>query len=211
MIDVVIPNGNEKDFIRMAEKLGFSSLCFIYEKPTVASYDSKLKIYSGIISKKIKHINSDLVVVPNADRTFFESEHGDMGIHLEIQTKDFLHHKSSGLNQVLCELAKQNRKITGIDFSMILNSNSVERALVFGRIVQNIHFARKYKFDLALCSFASNPSEMRSPHDLKAFLISLGMHPSEAQNALSCVEKKILDNIRKKSPSYIGEGVEIVD
>ena len=32
MIDIVFPNGNEKEFISLAEKLGFKALCFVYPK-----------------------------------------------------------------------------------------------------------------------------------------------------------------------------------
>ena len=30
MIDIVIPNNNEKEFVSIAEKLGYKTLCFLY-------------------------------------------------------------------------------------------------------------------------------------------------------------------------------------
>ena len=31
MIDIVIPNNNEEEFIVIAEKLGYNGLCFLYD------------------------------------------------------------------------------------------------------------------------------------------------------------------------------------
>jgi RNase P/RNase MRP subunit p30 len=215
MIDIVIPNGNEKEFVEMASKLGYDSLCFLYSKPTKIEIKSKLKLYSGVLTtvNNIGKYDSDLVCIKGSDdnRIFFESSKGDLVFGLEIQRKDFIHHRSSGLNHVLCSLAKEKEKVVCVSFSDLINSSSLERSRMFGRISQNIVFARKYKFSLGLASFATNPLQMRSPHDFKAFLIVLGMHPSESKNALSCVEKKILNNFRKKSSSYIAEGIEIIE
>ena len=77
--------------------------------------------------------------------------------------------------------------------------------------MQNIRFARKFKFELAIASFATSPDKMRSPHDLKAFLITLGMHPKESKESLTAISNKIQDKLKKKSPSYIAEGIELIE
>ncbi len=51
--------------------------------------------------------------------------------------------------------------------------------------MQNIKLCRKAKCKVFIGSFAKNPSELRSKHDLKAFFICLGMHPSEAKKAVT--------------------------
>ncbi len=219
MFDVVVSKDNEERFVAMAEKLGYTGLCFLYKnqkelnskKLESLRSKSELNLYAGILTDEPKQFNTDLTVVKDCGRKFFESKFGDLVINLEKQPKDFMHHRSSGLNQVLCKLAKEKGKVITIDFSLILNSKDTERANILGRIMQNIVFARKYKFDLALASFATKPEDMRSPHDLKAFLITLGAHPSEASKALKSIKNKISHNLKKKSTSYLAEGVELVD
>ena len=58
-VDVVFPNGNEKEFIELAPRLGYGGLCFVYpydrnvykyeEKIKKLQRNSKLKLYYGFI------------------------------------------------------------------------------------------------------------------------------------------------------------------
>src|SRR3989344_7408011 len=56
---------------------------------------------------------------------------------------DKLSSRNSGLNQVLCKLAHDNKIAIGFSFSEILKSK--ERSVLIGRIMQNIKLCRKYK------------------------------------------------------------------
>ena len=223
MIDVVFPDGNESDFIRMAERLGYNSLCFVYDfnkdlksiKERILKEQTKVKLYFGLLTdakdvSKAKKI-AELVLVKSAgyDQAVFERVRPDIVYDLELFAgKDPMHFRASGLNQVLCKFAAKNKVIAGFSFSSILNANN--RVLVLGRIMQNIRFCRKYKVDTCFASFASMPYEMRAAHDLISFLIVLGMHAEKAKKSLEIIEERIKENKKKKSPEYIGEGVEIL-
>lgn len=214
MIDVVLPDENEEDFMKMAVRLGFSSLCFVYDKPTKLKVKSdKLELFSGVLTKEKKSIDADLVLVKASgdDRFFFEKSSYDLIFDLELYGRtESMHSRNSGLDQVNCKLANQNYKLVALNFSSVLNNKGMKRSRILGRMMQNVRFCRKFKVRSVIASFASDPYSMRSPHDLKAFGISLGMHPSEAKLALTNVYDKIKHNIKKKSPDYISEGVEIV-
>ncbi|MBI2672841.1 hypothetical protein HYX19_01135 [Candidatus Woesearchaeota archaeon] len=120
--------------------------------------------------------------------------------------EDFLNARNSGLNQVLLGLAKKNHISIGINFNEILKSRGVERAKLLGRIAQNIALCRKYHVEIVLGSFASDEFEMRAPKDLISFLITIGMHPKEAKEALIYSNEflRIKDKIIK-------EGLKVID
>ena len=102
---------------------------------------------------------------------------------------DKLSSRNSGLNQVLCQLAHNNKIAIGFSFAELLNSK--ERSKVIGRWAQNIRLCRKYKVKMVLASFANNKWEMRSPKDLFSLALTLGMNGKEANEAL---------NFKKKQP-----------
>ncbi|MBU2633793.1 MAG: hypothetical protein KJ674_00960 [Nanoarchaeota archaeon] len=91
--------------------------------------------------------------------------------------KDFMKSRNSGLNQVLCKLAKKNNISIGISFNDILNSK--DRINLLGRIMFNIKLCRKYKVKVILCNSTKNKEEIRNEKDLRAFALTLGLSPSE--------------------------------
>ena len=102
--------------------------------------------------------------------------------------KDKFTQRDSGLNHVLCALAKKNDVAIGFSFSDVLNSP--HRATVLGRMMQNVRLCRKYKVKMVVASFAHNPWEMRPAHDMVAFAQVLSMTPKEAQQALNFQKKR---------------------
>lgn len=122
------------------------------------------------------------------NRKLLENKKLDILVSPEkTRKKDFIHHRNSGLNHVLCKLAKKNNIAIGISFNDILKSK--ERDKLIGRIMQNIRLCRKYKVKMVLASFATNKFEMRDAHDLMSFGICLGMNPGEAKKALNFNKK----------------------
>lgn len=194
MIDFVIPNGNEEQFILMAIKLGYDSLCFVYDKEVdISKYkNDKIKVYYGIIhnDKNKYRIKPDFVLAQSSeqDRSLIEQKKANIIFGFEESAKrDKMHQRFSGLNQVFAQMMHDKGIAYGIDFNTILKSGAAARAQILGRIKQNIVLMRKYKLKTVLASFASNPFEMRSPHDMASFAVSLGMHPKEAKDALNIV------------------------
>lgn len=97
--------------------------------------------------------------------------------------------RNSGLNQVLCKLAHDNKIAIGFSFAELLNSK--ERSKVIGRWAQNIRLCRKYKVKIVLASFANNKWERRSPKDLFSLALTLGMTGKEANEALNFKKKEL--------------------
>jgi len=137
------------------------------------------------------------------NRNFFESKKTDIITSLETSLdKDKTHYKESGLNQVLCKLAKKNKIAIAFNFNNILNAK--KRYLILGRIMQNIRLCRKYKIPMIIASFANDRYDMRNPRDLISIGISLGMTPIEAKNAVS---NSIEDVLSSKDPRILAEGI----
>jgi len=195
MIDIVFPSKNEKEFIEIAEKLGYKELIFVYEHKfplQKAKFKTKLKIHDALLVQHKKVISaknkSKLVFVKATEdnRFAFEKSKPDMVFAIEeVQPRDFMHQRGSGLNHIMCRFAKENNVKIGFSFNSILNSSTMSRAQIIGRMQQNIALCRKYKCKTVIASFAKSPYEMRSPKDLLAFFIEIGMHQKEAKDALN--------------------------
>lgn len=189
MKDVVLPDNNEKDFIAMAKKLGFKELVFLYtSKNRFYRGTSDLGITNALLADE-KSIPKDVITFvrnPADARFVFEASKPGCVFDLEIQKKDFIHQRGSGLNHIMARLASQNGVRIGFSFSTLLNASPLLRSKLLGRIRQNIGLCRKYRVGMVIGSFALNPLDMRSPKDMISFFTVLGMHPTEAKNALSC-------------------------
>ncbi|MEM4263367.1 MAG: RNase P subunit p30 family protein [Candidatus Woesearchaeota archaeon] len=196
MIDIVFPDGNEKEFIDIAEKLGYKGLVFVYQDAAkfaeAKKFETKLKILAALVvdQKRVMSARqkSKLVFVKSTgdDRFAFEKSKPDIVFELEeAQKHDYIHQRASGLNHILCDLAKRNNIAIGFSFSSVLNSSGMLRAQIIGRMQQNISLCRKYKNKIVIASFARNPLEMRSPQDLMSFFVTIGMHQKEAIDGLS--------------------------
>lgn len=232
-IDIVFPDKNERKFLEIGAKLGYGGVCFVYDyqkKSELLLLHERLnkldgkklpKIFFGLSAKptevnKVKKL-ADLVVVKpleseKQNRYVVEKTKTDILFGLEQQKKpDSMHHRNSGLNQVLCKLANKNKVMIGIPFSIILKTGDMLRSRLLGRIAQNIKFCKKYDVEMVVASFAHEPYEMRSPKDLAALCVLLGMHPKEAKNATSRLAERLIFNKRKKNKEIIAEGIEIID
>ena len=148
MIDIVL----NKNLIKYSKDFGFSRI-----------YDIKeLKSVEG----KSDGIN----------RGAFENKNTDIVYSIEkFRGKDKLHYKDAGLNQVLCKLAKKNRIKIGFCFSDVLSLDNEKRAIILGKMMQNIRLCNKYKVDMVIGSFAKDKYGLRNSKDLVAFGRLLGM------------------------------------
>jgi len=116
--------------------------------------------------------------------------------------KDSLHFRNSGLNQVVCKIAKKNKIIIAFSFSNILKSKN--RNKILERIKQNIKLCRKYKVPMIIASFAENEYELRTAKELQNFALFLGMGPNEAKKAVNTD----LFRIKKEKLKYIVPGLK---
>jgi len=182
-MEIVFPQDNEKEFIALAEKLNIKELCLVYslknkdkkQEITKLQLKTKVKLKFGIIAEakeiqKAKNISKFVITSSSTnDQQTLEKHKPNLIFNLENSLqKDKLHYRNSGLNQVLCNLAHENKTTIGFSFSEILNSKNKTRLL--GRIIQNLKLCKKYKLNCILVSFAKKPFEMRNEQDLKSLL-----------------------------------------
>ena len=139
------------------------------------------------ILKYIKQIkNQEIIIIEGGrdNRKICETKGVDILLNPEKECNmDFMHHRNSGLNQVLCKLMEENKITYGINLSLIINNKNLKAFI--GRISQNIKLCRKYKIRMMLASFAKDKFEMRNPKDALALLKVIGMTQKEANNALN--------------------------
>jgi len=159
MIDIVCFEDKELD--KFGKKLGFS------------------RVYN-INELNVKFVKNEIEIRKSVDR----KNKVDIIIGVElVSKKDSFHQRNSGLNQIICKLAKENKVAIGFSFSNVLNSK--KRALILGRMMQNVKLCRKYKVKIICGSFAKNKKEMRDAKDLLSFCRVIGMDPGEAKKALN--------------------------
>ncbi len=163
-------------------------------------YDAKNN-YFGIDYKEIKFSNmnelkkSKLNIVQGntINRDILENKNIDILVNPELGLKkDSLHFRNSGLNKILCNLARKNNIIIGFSFSNFLNSR--DRSLLLGRMMQNVRLCRKFKVKMIVASFATDEFELRSIDTLRAFSSIIGMNPGEfnkSQKELEILLKKV--------------------
>jgi ribonuclease P/MRP protein subunit RPP1 len=185
-------------FCKDYEALGFSSVYHanLIVVNNVKDLRKKVNKEFGLVVVLGSHINRDVVSIKKVD--ILISPHSGV-------VKDHLHSRNSGLNDVLCKLAKKNGIAIGFSFSDVLNSHGPERALMLGRMMQNVSFCRKFKVPMVLGSFAFDKSDMRPPKDLASFGGMIGMTPDEAKRSISYVDDIIAS--KHSSASFVADGV----
>jgi len=103
--------------------------------------------------------------------------------------KDFADYRNSGLNHVLCREAAEKNIAVAFSLSDILRLDGEEQAMRLGRMTQNVRLCLKFKTPMILATFASSESELRTPHELVSFGMSLGMPRADAEKALNQISK----------------------
>lgn len=192
----LITQNNLKEKLQLLPKLGYAreEIVILIDnikdlmqiKDEIKKHDLNLKI--GVLVKdqrSIKNAKKADYVVAEAKRAFFENKAVDIILNPEHgRRKDFIHHRNSGLSQVLLNLCKpikgskkKNRKNKTIltSFKSLLESKNQQELL--GRMKQNAYFAKKYAVTYEVCSFADEVLELRSKKDLEVLQRGLKNKP----------------------------------
>ena len=178
MIDLVLKRS--KDMEERAQLLGVE-LEQIYEPKNHQKGSGLIvradKIREVSLARKFAR-NASFVVADSTEektiRYIMEQSWIQFFTNIETSTgRDHTHYRRSNFNQVLAKLARDTKKVYVVDFSHILNITGRKRAILLGRIMQNIRICDKFKVPVTIASFASNKHELRNPEDLKAFLRAL--------------------------------------
>lgn len=186
MQEIIFPKDNEEEFINIAEKLNTKEILLAYPyKKNISDYRKKLdflrtttkiNLDMGLLAspKDIQKSRKicDFVITESTekDQYVMEKLKPDMVFNFEKdERKDKTHYRMSGLNQVLCRIARENEIIIGFSFSDLLAAEKSQSSTILGRMMQNLRFAEKYRVKTMLASFAKKPYEMRSVKHLETF------------------------------------------
>jgi RNase P/RNase MRP subunit p30 len=180
-----------------AKKLGFGKIYFAKEISALneikkeKDYDAMLiKTDSPELLRRMLDRASNLFPVilvlgtnDKINRIVLESKKRTILVSPEHDRKyDYIDRRNSGLNQVLCKIARDNNKAIIINFKDVLRTEAEKRAVLLGRIVQNIGLCGKYNVKLHMVNFASSEKGMISAFDIKSFCAALGMSTSQLKD-----------------------------
>ena len=176
-MQIVFPNENEEKFIEMATRLGLSELVFVYKLKDFVrkEFDCGVDVKFGILAKsneiqKAKN-KADLVLYECDEdaRHVIEKFKPDIVFNFENSSrKDFIHHRNSGMNHIIAKLMCDKKVKLGVSFANLLLSK--KRAVLIGRIKQNIKLCKKYKVDVIVSSFAKDVYGMRCEKEMNGVL-----------------------------------------
>lgn len=184
MTDFFVPEKNEQELTKTALAMNIKDFVFLYGlKEYEEKYNKDHnKINEGIKKKgNIKDDNfkrgvllkgdykindlikaskiSDFVVVESNDnlRQVLERMRNIYVYGCEnLSRPDFIHHRNSGLNHILANIAKKNNTKFLFNFEDFVKKDKIKKSLLFGRLKQNLVLYRKYDLDFSFASFASN-------------------------------------------------------
>jgi len=192
------------------KKFGFDKIYTVYYKPNLTDEKiEKQKIRAVIIENKdlgearkminkLDKIRGIIIIVKGGDNEFnrkiLEDKRVDVLLSPETGKREKtkpLKQRDSGLNHVLCKIAKDNNISIAINIGDIIERSGRQRAELLTKIIQNINLCKKKKSgaNIILTTLASKPDELRDIRDMKSLGISLGMPTQMAKRA---VEKDFL-------------------
>ncbi|MBI2449514.1 hypothetical protein HYV49_04420 [Candidatus Pacearchaeota archaeon] len=172
-----------------AKKFGFDKCLVIRNNLIVEQNYEEARKKIDKISKLQK-----LIIVQGRDEEFnrkvLENKKVNILLNPENTNKgSSLFQRNSGMNHVLCRIAKENDIAIGIDLSEIIKRESKERAEYIAKVMQNIMLCKKYKVRMIMTTLANSESELRNSYDMKSLCLVLGMDTKMAKDA---VEKGFL-------------------
>jgi ribonuclease P/MRP protein subunit RPP1 len=190
-----------------AKRYGYSGIAIINSTLTDNEVPENFSIYRGVeitgrpsrIREEIKKHKSGILTVLGGHEELNRAAVETEGLDILLQPQEF--------NNVLAKAASDNSIALGFNLGSLihLRGEARVRELMFMRI--NLRHARKYRLSMILTCNARSIYDLRSPRELAALAGSFGMTQKEAITAMSATPLGIL---RRKSPDYIQEGIEIV-
>jgi len=146
-----------------------------------------MEIIKGDIKETRKKIDEQArkgkkVVVKGRDISFnrliLENKKVRMLILSHINKKDKLKQRDSGLNEVLCKIAKQNNITLAIDLDELKKEKDKKtKAEILSRILQNIKLIKKYKNDFKILNY-------KNKNQAFSFLLTLGLPTNLSKKAV---------------------------
>ncbi len=115
---------------------------------------------------------------PEFNRKVLENKNVDILLNPHLHSrKDKLKERDSGLNEILCRIAKKNNIKIGISLSEVKKAKGKDKSLLLARIKQNIKLCKRTKTDLILIGRYDKKNAF-------SFLLTLGASTSQAKKAI---------------------------
>ena len=142
--------------------------------------EGKLKEIQNI---KKQHPNEEIIVKAQDDdfnRKILENKSVNILLSPELHNrKEPLKQRDSGLNEILCRIAKNNNIKIGIDIDEIKKLDKKRKSKVLARIIQNINLCKKTGAEFILF-----PKNKYKKQDIMGFLQSLKSSTIQAKKAV---------------------------
>jgi ribonuclease P/MRP protein subunit RPP1 len=139
---------------------------------------------------------------------------GDPGINraaCEDERVDILMHppdgKTGGINHILAKLAADKHVAIGFEILPIICTKGGARVRTLSNYRANLALVKKYQVPYVIVSGAMSFYDMRDVRAMIAICSLFGMNEKDAIKGLSYYPEQIL---KRHSPGYIMEGVELV-
>jgi ribonuclease P/MRP protein subunit RPP1 len=192
------------------KKYGYSGIAVIgHDSNEKTILPEDFSIYRGVeIQAKPSRIREEIKKYRDSDHILIVKG-GEEEINraaVETEGLDILLHPLE-FNNVLAKAASDNSVSIGFNLGLLIRLQGVARVRELKTMKINLKHARKYKLQLIITSDAHSIYDLRAPREMVALSSLFGMTEKEAVNAMSAGPLNIL---RRKSPDYIQEGVEII-
>jgi RNase P/RNase MRP subunit p30 len=119
------------------------------------------------------------------NRRAIETLNIDYLVSPEVRTlKDTLKQRDSGLNHVVCKIAKEKGVAVVVDMGEVARLRGKEKALRLSKIMQNVKIARNAGCKILIGSFGKDKSGVFDLKGRKAFGESLGMNSQQVRDCV---------------------------
>ncbi|MAH06941.1 hypothetical protein CMI38_01675 [Candidatus Pacearchaeota archaeon] len=121
--------------------------------------------------KRLVSSGDEVVVKAQGDdfnRKVFEMNDVGMVVGLEFGRRDRLKQRDSGLNEIMCRLAKKNGIVIGVDVGRLARLDKLEKAKVLARVRQNIGLCKRTRVRMV-----GYPVGSYDKKDLSGLVVSL--------------------------------------
>ena len=133
--------------------------------------------------QQLKKENKSVIIKAQNDafnRKILEIKDVDIITDLEQHNrKDYIKQRDSGLNEILCKLAKQNNIKIGINLKNIQNLTPSQKAIILARIKQNIQLCKRTKTPIIILD-----KEKFTKQEIISFFLTLGASTKQAKQSL---------------------------
>lgn len=180
-------------FYENPEKLNFSSVIPVH--PIVAKTGIELR-------KKIAASKEPVIVVIGGDDKLNLEAVSTKAVDILLdpdkdREKDSMHHKNSGFNIHMAQLANKNDIALGFSFERLFNSAQRPKALA--RMSQNVIMCRKYKVNTLIANFSFFEKKRRDAFAIKAFGSLIGLKTDEIKDSMTLLERIQKNKLTKVS------------